>query len=85
MKLTSSLVVRLLDTKYVWKPAKPATDHTEKKLITNTRAVDENEVKEKHVLKQKTGNNSTNVSAEIVVPLSQLHTCGTDPSRFKMV
>lgn len=37
--LTSSLVVRLEATRYVWKPERPKIDQTEKKQITSSTAV----------------------------------------------
>lgn len=37
--LTSSLVVRLEATRYVWKPERPKMDQTEKKHITSSTAV----------------------------------------------
>lgn len=43
--LTSSLVVRLEATRYVWKPDRPKMDQIEKKQITSSTAV-ENRVKE---------------------------------------
>ena len=32
-------MVRFEETKYVWKPANPTTDHTEKKQMIDTTAV----------------------------------------------
>ena len=34
--MISSLVVRLLEVRYVWKPARPMTDQTLKKQMTQT-------------------------------------------------
>lgn len=46
-RLTSSLVVRLEATRYVWKPERPKMDQMEKKQMTSSTTVTSRRVKDK--------------------------------------